>query len=112
MAFEMLTNYELDLDTEHMSKYEVHKAYNIKAQELTELFVNNGFFKNDYRDILDSADIEMDGSDPYSYDLEDADATIVLALLSAFIGDGEHSKHSLGISVGSGMPIYLEISFT
>lgn len=88
MAYEDITALDLEVNAENMSKTCANLAYEEKAQRLHDRLHKSGLYDSEWRDSLSEAGIEEVSKHPSDYELDEMNAKVALALLSAIVDMG------------------------
>lgn len=103
MAYEKITNLDLDIKRDFETKTCAAIAFAEKARLLEESLRENGLYDEGYRDTLAAEGIDEITKEPYGYETGNMNAETVLALLSAIADASSDSGHATKDCLASGL---------
>lgn len=95
MAYEKIVGLNLEIDPSMQSKTYLNRALKEKADMFAKIFVDYGFFDDQYQGVLDAAEIGPIGNNPYFEDADELKADVVIAILSSLVDNHKHNGWAL-----------------
>lgn len=102
MTYEKIVGLNLEIDPSMQSKNYLNRALKEKADMFAKIFVDYGFFDDQYQEVLNAAEIGPIGNNPYFEDADELKADVAIAILSSLVDNHKHNGWALMNSIRYG----------